>query len=323
MKKILLNFVICVSLFIWFLSNIFAFDANLQLDKTEVNINDYINLRVEISSTEWWEIWITNIEWLEKFDLISQSQSQSSSTSMVIINWKTQSETKSTINLDLTLKPKNKWEFTIWPAVLEEWTWKVLTNTVKVKVWWDNLFINNNHLNTNNKINSSLQQKNINKDTEIETYDKVQKRIFDNSKDLYLLLIILLLTWIWFYLLNNKKIEFKNKGLLFKNDKWDNIKSDNKEQEWIQNEVNFEKTEEIKYPEINDNDFIFKVDNILRNKLELNLNIKNIKSKTYDELLKEIWKNDLLENLIKLINNAKYSNNIWNNNKILELLREI
>jgi hypothetical protein len=323
MKKILLNFVICVSLFIWFLSNIFAFDANLQLDKTEVNINDYINLRVEISSTEWWEIWITNIEWLEKFDLISQSQSQSSSMSMVVINWKTQSETKSTINLDLTLKPKNKWEFTIGPAVLEEWTWKVLTNTVKVKVWWDNLFINNNHFNTNNKINNSLQQKNINKDTEIETYDKVQKRIFDNSKDLYLLLIILLLTWIWFYLLNNKKIEFKNKGLLFKNDKWDNIKSDNKEKEWIQNEVNFEKTEDVKYPEINDNDFIFKVDNILRNKLELNFNIKNIKSKTYDELLKEIWKNDLLENLIKLINNTKYSNNIWNNNKILELLREI
>jgi hypothetical protein len=308
---------IFIWLFLWFLSNIFAFDANLQLDKTEVNINDYINLRVEISSTEWWEIWITNIEWLEKFDLISQSQSQSSSTSMVVINWKTQSETKSTINLDLTLKPKNKWEFVIGPAVLEEWTWKVLTNTVKLKVWWDNLFINNN------KINSSLQQKNINKDTEIETYDKVQKRNFDNSKDLYLLLIILLLTWVWFYLLNNKKNEFKAKVLWFKNDEWDNIKSNNKEKEWIQNEVNFEKIEEIKYPEINDNDFIFKVDNILRNKLELNFNIKNIKSKTYDELLKEIWKNDLLENLIKLINNAKYSNNIWNNNKILELLREI
>jgi len=135
MKKILLKFTIFISLFIWLLSNIFAFDANLQLDKSKTNINDYINLRVEINSTEWWEIWITNIKWLENFDLISQSQSQSSSTSMVIINWKTQNKTKSIINLDLTLKPKKKGEFVLWPATLEAGTWKVLTNTVKVKVW--------------------------------------------------------------------------------------------------------------------------------------------------------------------------------------------
>ena len=311
MKKILLKFTIFISLFIWLLSNIFAFDANLQLDKSKTNINDYINLRVEINSTEWWEIWITNIKWLENFDLISQSQSQSSSTSMVIINWKTQNKTKSIINLDLTLKPKKKGEFVLWPATLEAGTWKVLTNTVKVKVWGDNLFINSNVANSvNQKQLNNLWQK---KDSKIETYNNVEKRNFDNSRDLYLLLIILLLTWIGFYILNNEKFKW-----FIKKDNWTT-----KNEEVDSEEVNFEKVEKIEYPELNDNDFISKVDNILRNKLELKFNIKNIKSKTYDELLKEIWENKWLENLIKLINNAKYSNNIWNNNKILELLKEI
>jgi len=318
MKKILLNFTIFISLFIWLISNIFAFDANLQLDKSETNINDYINLRVEINSTEWWEIWITDIKWLENFDLISQMQSQKSHSEMVVVNWKTKLDMVNTVNLDLTLKPKSKWEFVLWPATLEAGTWKVLTNTVKVKVWWDNLFINSNvSNNTNQKQLNNLWQK---KDSKIETYNNVEKRNFDNSRDLYLLLIILLLTWIGFYILNNDNFKW-----IIREDNW-NIKNkwiNKKNEEVDSEEVNFEKVEKIEYPELNDNDFISKVDNILRNKLELKFNIKNINSKTYDELLKEIWENKWLEELIKLINNAKYSNNIWNNNKILELLKEI
>jgi len=317
MRKILLKFTIFIWLFVWLISNIFALDANLQLNKLETNINDNINLRVEINSTEWWEIWITNIKWLENFDLISQSQSQSSSTSMAVINWKTQNKTKSTINLDLTLKPKSKWEFVLWPATLEVGTWKVLTNTVKVKVWGDNLFIHSNVANSTNhkQLNNLWQQK----DSKIKTYSKIEKRNFDNSRDLYLLLIILLFIWTGFYILNNENFKWfiKKDDWNIKN-KWTNIKN-----EEVGGEVNFDKVEKIEYPELNDNDFISKVDNVLRNKLELKFNIRNINSKTYDELLKEIWENKWLENLIKLINNAKYSNNIWNNNKILELLKEI
>jgi len=318
MRKKIFKMFLFIWLFIWLISNIFAFDANLQLDKSETNINDNINLRVEINSTKWWQIWITNIKWLENFDLISKSQSQSSSTSMIVINWKTQNKTKSTINLDLTLKPKKKWEFVLWPAVLEAGSWKILTNTVKIKVWWDNLFINSNVSNgTNQKqINNLWQQR----ESKIETYNKVEKRSFDNSRDLYLLLIILLFTWIGFYILNNNKFKgFIKKSELAKGTKW----ADKENEELDNNEVSFEKVEKIEYPEVNDGDFISKVDNVLRNKLELKFNIKNINSKTYDELLKEIWENKWLENLIKLINNAKYSNNIWNNNKILEILKEI
>jgi hypothetical protein len=318
MRKKIFKMFLFIWLFIWLISNIFAFDANLQLDKSETNINDNINLRVEINSTKWWQIWITNIKWLENFDLISKSQSQSSSTSVIVINWKTQNKTKSTINLDLTLKPKSKWEFVLWPAILEAGSWKILTNTVKIKVWWDNLFINNNVSNSTNQkqINNLWQQR----ESKIETYNKVEKRSFDNSRDLYLLLIILLFTWIGFYILNNNKFKgFIKKSELAKGTKW----ADKENEELDNNEVNFEKVEKIEYPEVNDSDFISKVDNVLRNKLELKFNIKNINSKTYDELLKEIWENKWLENLIKLINNAKYSNNIWNNNKILELLKEI
>ncbi len=318
MRKKIFKMFLFIWLFIWLISNIFAFDANLQLDKSETNINDNINLRVEINSTKWWQIWITNIKWLENFDLISQMQSQKSHSEMIVVNWKSKLGMVNTVNLDLILKPKKKWEFVLWPAVLEAGSWKILTNTVKIKVWWDNLFINSNASNSTNQkqINNLWQQR----ESKIEIYNKIEKRSFDNSRDLYLLLIILLFTWIGFYILNNNKFKgFIKKSELAKGTKW----ADKENEELDNNEVSFEKVEKIEYPEVNDGDFISKVDNVLRNKLELKFNIKNINSKTYDELLKEIWKNKWLENLIKLINNAKYSNNIWNNNKILEILKEI
>ena len=62
-------------------------------------------------SNEWWDISITNVKWLENFDMISQSQSQSSASNIVVVNWKTQTETKTTNDLNLTLKAKTKVEW--------------------------------------------------------------------------------------------------------------------------------------------------------------------------------------------------------------------
>ncbi len=337
MRKILLNFTIFIWLIIFFISKIFAFNASLQLNKSEININDYVNLRVEISSTQWWEIWIIDIKWLDNFDLISQSQSQNSSTNIVSVNWKIQNETKTTINLDLTLKPKVKWEFTLWPATLEWNWWEVLTNSVKIKVWWDSLFVNSNQ----NKINNLWIQNNPQKDIKIETYNDIEKRNFDNNDDLYLLLIILLITWIWLYLLNKNnpnllvKILWNKKENWSKKENWNKDKDKDKDKEYIESnnkKINFENIEKINYPEINDSNFIQKIDIILREKIKNNYGVKNIKKLTFDEIL-EIIKQDIkkekdikekdVEELIILLNKAKYSNNIWNNSKILELLKEI
>jgi len=86
MKKLLKIFSF-IWLFFIFLLHSFAFDANLSVDKNTANINDYINLRLEINSSKWWEIRVTNIKWLENFAKVWQSQSQSSSSQIVVINW--------------------------------------------------------------------------------------------------------------------------------------------------------------------------------------------------------------------------------------------
>ncbi len=317
MRKILLNFLIFIWIFIWMLSNIFAFDANLQIDKSETNINDYINLKVEMNSTEWWQVWIIGIKWLENFNLINQSQSQSSSSTIIVVNWKTQNKTKTTIDLDLILKAKKKWNFILWPATLEVGTWKILTNSLKINVWWNNTFINNTFIN-NNAItwNNNIKLNQLNskeKDIKIEKYNNIEKKDLNNNLDLYLLLIVLLITGIVFYILNKKQPKLLEKTISNKNHNSD----------LVEKEINFEKIEKIEYPEINDDKFLIKIDNILKNKLMLKFKIKNIKTKTYHELLNEIWENDLITNIIDMINKAKYSNNIWNKNKILELIKEI
>lgn len=318
-KKNILKVLLFIGLFFTFISNIFSFDANLRLDKKETDINDYIQLRVEIHSDEWWEIWISNIAWLENFEIISQSQSQSSSTSMVVVDWKTQSKIKTSHNLDLTLKAKKKWDFILWPATLKSGNDKITTNSVKIKVSWDNLFVNNNHLN----INTNQWWTNLNKtkqniinsgEKDIEKYDNVVKKDFDNKNEIILFLFVLFIMWWWLYFLLNKKTKIAEKK-----------KESNKENEDRKEEVDFEKKEiEIIYPEINDPNFINKLEQVFKHKLYKKYNIKNIENKTFDEILDESNdKNEDIEKIILLLNKAKYSKLIWDNNTLLSLIKNI
>ena len=318
-KKNILKILLFIWLFFTFISNIFAFDANLQLDKKETDINDYIKLRVEINSDEWWEIWISNIAWLENFEIISQAQSQSSSTNMVIVNWKTESKIKTSHNLDLTLKAKKKWDFILWPATLKNGNDKITTNSVKIKVSWDNLFVNNNHLN----INTNQWWTNLNKtkqniinsgEKDIEKYDNVVKKDFYNKNEILLFIFILFVMLWWLYFLLNKNIKIA-----------EDKKVSNKENEERKEEVDFDKKEiEIIYPEINDPNFINKLEQVFKHKLYNKYNIKNIKNKTFDEILDESNdKNEDIEKIILLLNKAKYSKIIWDSSVLLNLIRNI
>ena len=329
-KKIL----IFIWLFLLFIANIFAFDANLKVDKTNLDINDVLNLRVELNSTEWWEIAIKQIKWLENFDLISQSQSQSSSSSVVVVNWKTQSETKTTINLDLILKPKTKWDFEIWPAILSKGKEEIKTNKIEIKVSSNWVLLNTkNNIKVQKNIWNSITKniwnswKNNVLDEEIETYDNVEKKNFWNYSILILFIVILFITLIWFYFI------FKNKDILQKiikksdtkkqaksEDKDSEKEEENKKEPVVEIE---EKTKEIKYPELNEENFISQIEDVFREKIKNKFNIKNIETKTLEEISKNIGKNEKIDTIIELINKAKYSNYIWKNEKILELVKEI
>lgn len=327
-------------LFFLCLSNIYAFDANLQIDKKDTDINEPVNLRVEVSSEEWWQIWVKEIKWLENFEIINQTQSQSSASNVVIVNWKTETKTESKVNLDLTLKAKVKWDYEIGPAILSDWSGEVTTNTVKVNVTGDNLYVNNNHININNNNNQANNtNRNINNTKQdkdyIWEYEKVDKKNFNDNASLYLLIWVILIIIIFIYLTFKKNPELIEK-LMTKNDELKNAENnnqskiiietqENKVEEKILDKEKIQNITNIDYPETIAENFISNINNIFKQKLSLNYNIWNIENKTFEEILwyvNEENKSNIQE-IISLLNKAKYSNKSWDNEKILELVKSI
>lgn len=290
-----------------------AFNAKLSFDDSEININDNLNFRISIDSENWWEINIKEIKWIEKFDVIWTSQSQNSYSKFVVINWKTESKTEIIFNVDYTLKAKETWDFQIWPAIINYWTWEYQTNVVNVKVSWTKMFLNNSRPKTQN---------NIKKTRNLIDENNYQ---FDEEKGInyyFILLSFWFLIIIWTLYLIIKK--YYDKILAFVNENILKIKPEKKEEPKINFEV---QKKEIIYPDINDYSFSEKIDFIFKEKLTNKYWIKNISKKTYDEILAVVddkidEKNkEILLKIIQLLNKTKYSNLITDNNKLLELVR--
>lgn len=349
--------------FLWIL-NSFAFEADLQIDKKETDINDYINLRVGVKSDDKSQIWITDIKWIENFDIINQSQSQSSSTNVQIINWNAETKVETQLNLDITLKARNKWEYVLWPAILSDWSGELSTNTVQIKITWDDLFVNNNHLNinpqtnqwntnqnpnsnnwniwnTNTQNNTAWNVITENKADSIQDYEDTQKRNFDSDKSLYLLLAVLFTISVLTYTTIKKNPEFIEK-LMSKSENDTSNDTQNtshninySSEKTLEQKTNFaekilEKETIIpkntqKLPDLSDPNFLANIDKYFRQNISNKYKISNIDNKTYDEILSglEIENTDKIEEIIKLLNKAKYSNSFWDNEKILEILKEL
>jgi len=318
MKKILKIFI-----FIWFfisvIANSFALDAKISLDKNTSDINNPINLRVEISSDQWWQIAITEIKWLENFKKIWQSQSQSSSSQIVVINWKTKQKTTTTVNLNLSLEAQKTWEFEIWPAILKMWTGTIQTNSVKIKITWNKVqwIKQNSPIIPFLKGDELQEEKNTDKQ-ETETY-KIEK----NNNELYLFILILILSGIWFYFITKNKtppLTPPSKG----GGQSQKTPILTKEGQGVVSEIDFEeKKVEISFPDTDDKDFIKKSEIALREKLKQKFDIKNIDSLTFEEIQENIWNKMDLKDLLDMLNKAKYSNIITDNSKILEKIKEI
>jgi len=312
-------------IFILFTSiiNIFAFEAELKVDKNNSNINENINLRIEIKSSTWWEVKITDIKWLENFEKIWQSQSQSSSTQVMINNWKTETQTNKTVNLDLILKAKKKWEFKLWPAILESGNEKKESNSVKIKIDWTDISIINKDspiipFNKGDENKKTEEENNENKDKNIENKKEQKsenwnsniennKNLKNNNYSLYLLIFVLISSWLLFYLLMKRKNIFLEE-------------KDSSEQQG--GFIPLQNKKEIIYPEIWEENFINKITNIFKEKLSNKFNIENIENLTFDEIFVTIWKDSNIEKIIKKINKAKYSNIDENNEEILELIKD-
>ena len=316
MRKILIktfSFLFIFSLFIW---NTFALNAELKIDKNSSNINDYINLILEIESEKSWEIKVKNIKNLEKFDIISQSQSQSSRTNMVIVNWKTKSENISKVNLKLILKAKENWEYELWPAILENWSWTIESNSVKIKIDWNNLnILQNNNSNkviskTNNKNNQKIE-KNIEDKKISAPTDSIDFKEYNKNYELYILILTLLISSVIFYFLLDKNIKNKN---MKKSSLWEDKKI------W---EIKENKSIKITYPKTEQDDFIEEITTIFKKKIWSKYSLEKIENLTLKEIMEKIPKNSKLDEISDLLNKAKYSGNTLDNKKILKFIKNI
>lgn len=342
MKKIL-KYIISFLVFFSFFINILAFDANLSLDKKQIDINDYINLELEVNSAWVNDVLIKEIKWIEYFDVISQSQSRSSSSSVVIIDWKTETQKQAKVILNITLRAKTKWNYEIWPAILSDWIEEIQTNVVNLDVSWEQLFINNNQINNSiNQNNQKLSQTDDEQDynnnsnqeeVEINDYSDVAKKQFNDNKNLYLLFwILILISLIIFYILSKNKEIFEKmlsqKNFDEENEKY-RIYKDKEDKNNYENDIKeksiIEKNDDINIDDINinDKDFIIKLDKIFRNKLKNKYSILDVENKTYEELFEYVNEKEKEEvkNIVDMIYKIKYSYTNFENKNIIEMIK--
>jgi hypothetical protein len=79
----------------------------------------------------------------------------------------------------------------------------------------------------------------------------------------------------------------------------------------------------ISYPWIEDLDFNSKIETTFKNKLQNKFKIKNIVSKTYDEILSETWNNKNVNKVIEKLKLYKYSWVDFDKKELLKLVKKI
>ena len=155
MKK----FISMVAFFILFWTWL-AFDANLSVNQTIADINQPIKLTLKISDDTDKPITVQQIKWLENFNIVWQNQFQSTSSQITVINWKTKAVNTTNYTIILLLQAKNPGNYTIWPAIIKLWNKTIRTNSVKVKITWQKIMLNNTQSSNNLSFSNNNPSKN-------------------------------------------------------------------------------------------------------------------------------------------------------------------
>lgn len=284
--------------------------VSLETNKKNFDINDPIQLKATIVADGNENItvkWIANLSW---FQIIWRSQSQSYQN----INGQHSAQ----IQLNYTLKAKKKWEYALWPLVLSQGTGKILSNTVKIKVTWEQIFLGNAN---------TLQQQNTssnNKPTIAPINNTPQPEHFDNIKDIKknmsipllhygISLFILILAWwvIYLYFYRNKKKKEK--------------KEVQKTKEIIppKKKINYQKmikNIEKNYMEIEKEKFYAKLGNIFRLYISQEINT-NFETKTLQEARDSL--DDKYYNILQKLYYPEYNTQIDDQEERKLLIKEL
>lgn len=141
MKKISVFIII----FFWLFGNIFAQNAVLEVEKTQIATWEKFSVIVTLDDI--WEF--VELKWSENFKKISESESTSSMSQMTIINGEMKQENKTIREIFFTLSPLSAWEFQLWPAIFQTSSGSISSNAVKIQVTGD--MIKNESLPESNK----------------------------------------------------------------------------------------------------------------------------------------------------------------------------
>jgi len=288
MKKVL---IFLASIFLF--SKAFALDVSLNVNKTKVNINNPFQLTIQISSDKNGNIQIKDIKWLNNFKIIWQSQYQTYSSSLININWKIKQKITTNYNVVFTLLPKNKWDLTLWPAIISFNNKIYKTNKVQITVYGTktpNIMLNNqsptnlnNNLSIQNSVTNNTQsswlisQSTSKSEIDLNKTNQNHNQQSRNNFILYFIFVLILLgIWILAYLV---KLNKQNKILQ-------------------KNNQSIKETTESTYTDLKN----LSSESFL-DKFSSKYWVENIHSKTFSEIVNEIkkkWKEILPEDLGKL-----------------------
>lgn len=292
MKKKIIKILFLFPVLMFFCTT-FALNMSLQIDTSQATVDDRVNLKLTIDSQEWGSVQIDEIKWIENFEIVSQSQSSNFSS----INGKI----TSTLSINFTLIPKKKGSYEIGPIILNDGKEKFESNTVKIEITGEKIFLNWNQSKNNVWIQNNPFQ-NTQKEEKIWEWNQIQEK---NNFQIFLLLwvmsILILIVYFLLKITQNQELQKQEEKVYV-----------NQKQEFV-------------YPELNDENFASKVDEIFRKKISLKYNIET-KAKNYSEMILLIWdsdKKEQIKELIDLLQKLKYSHLITNNSRIIELLQHI
>lgn len=290
MKKIWF-FIVLLFLFFW---NSYAFDAKLSISKDNIDLNDYTKIRVQVDHDNTKDINIKEIKWLSDFVILSKSSSSSYNSNVVIIDWKTQTETKSSDFIDLTISPKKTWNYTIWPAIIEAENEVKETNSISINV---------------------DESKKLENNVERFKNDNDSDKIFFLISYWFLIFLIVFVLYLYY---------FKTDLFLKLISKINNKKPI---EEIKKEENNLGQNNILDFPSIDDEDFVEKISKIFITKIKTKYYIEQIEKKSNEEIFElipsDLTDKQLIWKIISILNKLKYSNESIEKNELIELIKQI
>jgi len=97
---------------------------------------------------------------------------------------------------------------------------------------------------------------------------------------------------------------------------------ENLKEDMEDNKIDFEQ-KVLNYPDLDDKEFVSKIDGVFRRKIKEQFNIPNLETKTYDEILSSVPENEKVKEIIYNLKLLKYSNLVADREKLLMLVKEL